>query len=157
MSVRRAAVLLLLWVYVLFILDLAWLQFPSLHPTPNFIPMHSIVGDWEGGGRELLVNFVGNIVAFIPIGMIPPLAWPRRARARHAAAFCLAMSTLIEVVQYMTGRRVADVDDLILNTVGGVLGYGILRLSCRRRTDLRPEQENERPAGGMSSSPGRPS
>jgi glycopeptide antibiotics resistance protein len=31
-------------------------------------------------------------------------------------------------LQYFTGRRVADVDDLILNTAGGVLGYRILSM-----------------------------
>ncbi len=38
---------------------------------------------------------------------------------------------MIEVVQYTSGRRVADVDDLILNTLGGLLGYGVLALSMR--------------------------
>lgn len=142
MSVRRAAVLVL-WIYVLFILDLAWLQFPSLHPPVNFTPLHSMIDDWRTGGRALLVNFVGNIVAFIPIGMIPPLARPRRARAGHAAAFCLSLSALIEVVQYMTGRRVADVDDLILNTLGGVLGYGILRFASSRRVGEMPDSETK--------------
>ena len=67
-------------VYVLFILDLAWLQFPSHYPAPNVVPLRSIIDDWKTGGREWIVNFLGNIVAFIPIGMIP--RWPGRdARA----------------------------------------------------------------------------
>jgi glycopeptide antibiotics resistance protein len=129
MSVCRAVVLLLLSVYVLFILDLALLQFPARHPEPNVVPLRSIVGDWTSGGRGLIVNFVGNIVAFMPIGLIPPLALPRRARTWHSAVFCLSLSAMIETLQYFTGRRVADVDDLILNTAGGVLGYCILSLS----------------------------
>jgi glycopeptide antibiotics resistance protein len=131
MSLRRKVLLLLLSSYVFFLLDLALLRFHNRNPAHNVVPFHSIIGDWKSGGRPFVVNFVGNVVAFIPIGMIPPLAWPRRAGAWQAALFSLAFSAMIEAVQYSSGRRVADVDDLILNTLGGLLGYGVLSLSFR--------------------------
>jgi glycopeptide antibiotics resistance protein len=149
MSLRRAVALVLLSAYVLFILDLAWLQFPSHYPPPNAVPLRSIIGDWRTGGREWVVNFLGNIVAFIPIGTIPPLAWPRRARAWHATVFSLCLSAIIESVQYWSGRRVADVDDLLLNTAGGVLGYCVLRLSPWFRSGL-VDAERQRPTASAS-------
>ncbi len=148
--------LLLLAIYVLFLLDLALIQFPSRNPPPNVVPLRSIIGDWKSGGREFVVNFLGNIVAFVPIGMMPQLARPRRAGAWHAALFSLSLSVLIEAVQYATGRRVADVDDLILNTAGGVLGHCTLSLFLSwRRGPI--DFETERPAGGISKKPGGPS
>ncbi len=123
MSTRRTVALLCLLAYLLLLLDLALLQFPSNHPPSNFRPLHSIIADWRVGGRQLVVNFAGNLVAFIPIGLIPPLVRPRRTTAWHVALFCLCVSASIEVGQYISGRRVADVDDLILNTLGGLLGY----------------------------------
>jgi glycopeptide antibiotics resistance protein len=129
---HSAALLLILSAYVVFLLDLALLQFPSRNPPPNFIPLRSIVAGWIAGGRGFVVNFVGNIVAFLPIGLIPPLACPRRTTAWHVALFCLCLSAMIEVGQYFSGRRVADVDDLILNTLGGLLGYATLRYSGGR-------------------------
>ena len=71
MSLRRAVILLLLTIYVLFILDLAWFQFPGRNPTANVVPFHTIVADCKEGGRDFVVNFLGNIVAFVPIGMMP--------------------------------------------------------------------------------------
>jgi glycopeptide antibiotics resistance protein len=133
---RRRAAILLLSIYVLFLLDLAWIEFPSQHPAPNVIPLRSIIDDWMIGGREWIVNFLGNIVAFIPIGMIPAVVRPRRAGARTAALFSLGLSAAIEAVQYATGRRKADVDDLILNTLGGVLGYALLRPWTSRMPQL---------------------
>ena len=135
MKIRRAVVLLMFAAYVLFLLDLALLQFPARNPAPNFVPLRSIVGDWRSGGREFVVNSLGNIVAFLPIGMIPRLARPRCSGVRNAAVFSLSLSVMIESVQYITGRRVADVDDLILNTLGGVLGY------CASRSGFRADAE----------------
>ncbi len=100
MSIRRALVLVLLSAYVLFLLDLALLRFPSRDPVPNVVPLRSIIGDWRSGGFPFVVNFLGNIAAFVPIGMIPPLAWPRRAGAGKSALFSLAFSAMIESVQY---------------------------------------------------------
>ena len=155
MTLRRAVVLSLLSMYVLFLLDLALLQFPSPHPAPNPIPLRSIIGDWRAGGREFVVNFLGNIVAFMPIGMIPLLARPRWTRVWPAALLSLSLSVLIEAVQFSTGRRVADVDDIILNTAGGILGYYALSLSlsCRRASVA---DERGRPAGGVAEYPGGP-
>ncbi|WP_276399878.1 VanZ family protein [Halalkalibacterium halodurans] len=45
-----------------------------------------------------------------------------------AAQFCLYTSLLIEVVQFITRRGYFDIDDIILNTVGGLLGIFICRL-----------------------------
>jgi glycopeptide antibiotics resistance protein len=144
MKIRRGAALLpIISLYVLFLFDLALLQFPSKDPPVNFIPMHSIVADWTAGGRGFVVNFVGNIVAFMPIGLMPFLARPRRTRAWHVALFCLCLSAMIEVGQYISGRRVADVDDLILNTLGGLVGYWTLRYWCGRRfPGYAPESMN---------------
>jgi glycopeptide antibiotics resistance protein len=155
MSRRRAVILLLLAIYVLFLLDLALLQFPIRDPPTNVVPLRSIIDDWRKGGRGFVVNFLGNIAAFMPIGMIPHLARPRRAGAWHAALFSLSLSLLIEGVQYATGRRIADVDDLILNTSGGVLGHCSLSffLSWPSGTIV---SKRERPAGDESSRPGGP-
>lgn len=155
MMPRRAVVLLLLSMYVLFLLDLALLQFPSRHPDPNPIPLRSIINDWRSGGREFVVNFLGNIVAFMPIGMIPLSARPRWARVWPAALLSVSLSVLIESVQFSTGRRVADVDDIILNTAGGILGYYALSLSlsCRRAP---VDGEREQAAGGVAEYPGGP-
>jgi glycopeptide antibiotics resistance protein len=111
--------------YLLFLFDIAWLRFPATNPKPNWIPFRSIIGDWRNGGWEFVINFVGNIVAFLPMGWLPPHIVRRRTTIWQIALFGLAISLAIEMGQYISGRRVPDVDDLILNTVGGVLGYAL--------------------------------
>ncbi len=143
MTPRRILLLLLLSIYVLFLFDLTLFQFPSSHPRPNVIPLRSIVGVWRSGGWTFVVNFLGNIVAFLPIGMMPALARPRRTTVWHRGLFSLLLSAIIESGQYVSRHRVADVDDLILNTLGGVLGY--LTLRCDPGRFIWPKGAGSRP------------
>ena len=66
----RLLAILLLTVYLTFILVLTLVLFPNNHPSPNLIPLRSILHDWRAGGRELLANFAGNLVAFVPFGVL---------------------------------------------------------------------------------------
>jgi glycopeptide antibiotics resistance protein len=134
-SRRRTVFFLILAVYILFILDLTLHRFPSRNPPPNFVPFRSMIADWTGEWRGFIINFVGNIVAFMPIGLIPPLLRTRNTKARDVVVFCFCLSAAIEIGQYASARRVADVDDVILNTIGGVLGYSILRWVQFRAAD----------------------
>lgn len=123
---RRRIVLTAVFIaYVLFLFDIALRRFPTPDPRPNFVPFRSIVHDLRAGGRDLVINLVGNLVAFLPMGLVPPLILRRRITPRQVALFSLALSLMIEIPQFLSGRRVADVDDLILNTAGGLLGHAM--------------------------------
>lgn len=76
-----------------------------------------------------LINFVGNIVMFLPIGFFPPLLW-RKGKLWKAGLQGLCLSCLIELCQIPIHRG-TDVDDLWLNTLGALLGYGLYRLLKR--------------------------
>jgi glycopeptide antibiotics resistance protein len=128
---RRTLLAFILFAYVVFLLDIALFQFPAINPTPNVIPFRTIVQDWSHGGWMFLINFVGNIVAFVPMGLVPPFIRKRQTKLWQVVAFSFALSLLIEGGQLISGRRVPDVDDLILNTFGGGLGYFL----CQRIND----------------------
>ena len=120
---RPRILAIVLIAYLLFLLDIALFQFPAAHPTVNLVPFRSMINDWRHGGWPFVINFVGNIVAFVPMGFMPPLIFKRSIKLRDVLVFSLCFSLLIESGQLISGRRVPDVDDLILNGLGGVLGY----------------------------------
>jgi glycopeptide antibiotics resistance protein len=120
---KRSTLSILLIAYLVFLLDIALFRFPARHPAVNLVPFRSMVHDWHTGGWPFVVNFVGNIVAFVPMGLIPPLIRKRPTTLWQVALFSLVISLFIETGQLVSGRRVPDVDDLILNTLGGALGY----------------------------------
>lgn len=87
--------------------------------------------------REALLNLIGNTAMFIPLGIV----WPSVFRKLNthakviAAGFCASLC--IEVVQLPFYDRASDIDDLILNTTGFVIGYGIYLLAKKVTKLLR--------------------
>jgi glycopeptide antibiotics resistance protein len=152
---RKTVLAMLLFAYIVFLFDIALLRFPSANPTPNFVPFRTMIQDWRGGWWEFVVNFVGNIVAFIPMGLIPPLILGPRTKLWHMALFGLSLSSAIEGGQYFSGRRVTDVDDLILNTLGSGVGF-VLATGLRGRrgigmdTSMNPMDDQSRPTPNES-------
>jgi glycopeptide antibiotics resistance protein len=131
-SSRRAATTLA--IYLVFMLTITLLIFHEKKPPVNLRPFASIRRDWARGGTGFVVNLLGNVVAFLPIGMLLPIA--RRALAKttawRALSFGAAFSLLIELAQYLSGRRTCDVDDVILNTLGTLLGFALFTAARSR-------------------------
>ena len=84
-----------------------------------------------------LYLFLGNIIWFMPLGCLLPVlsgAGPRLPKLL-LAGFCL--SFLIELLQYVFGTGVSEVDDLLLNTIGTAAGYFLYRLMVRLKNAAR--------------------
>lgn len=75
------------------------------------------------GITAFLLNVVGNVVAFMPCGFFLPIVSRRSKKWYNAIGLCFSLSLCIETVQLVFKVGSFDVDDLLLNTVGGVLGY----------------------------------
>ena len=105
-----------------------WIQNGTIsRMSPNLIPFKTIVAyasnvqavyDW------FFKNLACNILMFIPFGLLLPW-FAKRKKARHIIVSGLIVSVLIEIFQYATALGVCDVDDVILNTLGVAIGYGI--------------------------------
>ncbi|WP_435006574.1 VanZ family protein [Tundrisphaera lichenicola] len=111
--------------YMLFMLGLTLGGFYQVRAPRNLIPLKSMAFDLRAGGRHLVINFLGNIVAFLPIGFLIPKVVGQGRPFRTVFLLCFAFSLSIELLQGFSGRRVADVDDVILNTIGGLAGCWI--------------------------------
>ena len=133
---QRAILAILLVGDVIFLFEIAVFRFWATNPTPNFVPLRSMMRDLRNGGWPFVINFVGNVVAFVPMGLLPPFIRARPTKLWHVLGFSLFLSLLIEGGQLVSGRRVPDVDDLILNTLGGCLGYWLSRKVRRPRREL---------------------
>ena len=85
--------------------------------------------------RDLLLNVIGNVAMFIPSGIILPIIYKRLDTFVKVLLTGGGISLCIEIIQLPFSVRATDIDDLILNTVGVIIGYGIYALiRCLRRT-----------------------
>ena len=73
--------------------------------------------------RHAFINLVGNVVMFIPLGYLLCGVFPKQ-RKFFVFFFCVtAMILAVEAVQYVTLLGSCDVDDLILNLIGAIIGW----------------------------------
>ena len=116
----------LMAVYLAFFFALTLGGFYQPVATINLVPFETIRHDFRNGGPEFVVNFLGNLAAGFRWASCFQRAGRRCSWAKVAGSG-LAVSLLIEILQGISGHRVADVDDVFLNTAGGLLGYGVWR------------------------------
>ena len=99
--------------------------------TINLIPFRTII-DYLFN-EDVIVrsfafsNIMGNIAIFIPLGIYIPLLINKKSIFTNSAIVAL-ISLCVEIVQYILAIGTADVDDIILNTIGGLLGILIFKL-----------------------------
>lgn len=75
------------------------------------------------GMKSFLINTVGNVVCFMPFGFILPLISRRGGKWYNTFLLSFLLSLGIETVQLVFKVGSFDVDDMFLNTMGGVIGY----------------------------------
>lgn len=71
-------------------------------------------------------NIFGNIIMFIPLGIFLPLLYEKFRSVKKVVLFCMCVSVCIEIIQFLSEfigtYRSCDIDDVILNTLGGFIG-----------------------------------
>ncbi|WP_316568975.1 VanZ family protein [Neobacillus sp. YIM B06451] len=101
----------------------------------NLIPFHTIqryFSSWNGLGPSLLTDeFFGNILAFLPFGFFIPFLFGKLATWAKIVACSFLLSLSVEIAQFAFRVGAFDVDDLFLNTLGGMIGFGVYALLRR--------------------------
>jgi Glycopeptide antibiotics resistance protein len=93
----------------------------------NFTPFKEIMRFWhyrhQLGAKVVVINIIGNIGAFIPFGLFVPIISIKLRKAWKVILLGILLSGTVEFLQLVTKVGSFDVDDIILNTVGTIIGY----------------------------------
>lgn len=84
-----------------------------------------------GNTRDIIWNVVGNTAMFIPSGIVLPVVYKKLDNFGKVVAAGAFISFCIEILQLPFASRASDIDDLIMNTLGVVIGYGIYAAARR--------------------------
>ena len=135
-------------VYILVLLLVLVLKFPQMNM------FHSIVDGWKTGNKSRFVtesqyipfktiieyvknahsfddwffkNLACNILMFVPFGFLSPL-FTKRNKVWQILIYAIITSVMIEVLQVVLAVGTGDIDDVILNAFGTLIGFGIYKL-----------------------------
>lgn len=105
----------------------------GIHNT-NLVPFKVLFDTYNevfvnGYINYFIINFLGNIILFIPFGIFIPTLWNVSSKRVIIIGFCI--SFFIEVCQLFLTRG-TDIDDLLLNTIGVSLGLLIYKFISRK-------------------------
>ncbi len=89
----------------------------------NFVPLVHLLE--YSSARDIIWNVAGNAAMFIPSGIVLPIAYRQLNSFAKVVAAGAFISFCIEVIQLPFPQRASDIDDLIMNTLGVIVGYGI--------------------------------
>ena len=147
---RRIVYHILFWGYCIL---MAWLLFgrtryditdgywSTLSQHLVLTPFHTIalfinalVNDYGDVNRHIaIVNLLGNIVMFLPLGFFPQLLWKAFNKLWKTLLWGAGIIVCVELVQLFALVGNCDIDDLLLNLVGIAMGYGLCWLLFRRK------------------------
>lgn len=94
----------------------------------NLHAFSSYKSAWANESKTEAQHLVLNIVMFVPFGFLMPVALKKCEKwwVTYVVGFCASL--FIELLQFVTRRGACDVDDIINNTLGAMIGYGLIRV-----------------------------
>lgn len=81
----------------------------------------------ERGLWDAIANIGGNLLGFVPMAMMLPILFNQLNNAKKVISVVFLTSLFFEMIQFFTGVGYCDIDDIIQNTLGGVIGWLIYK------------------------------
>ncbi|QAA33303.1 VanZ family protein [Clostridium manihotivorum] len=124
------------FIYLLVVLSLTLFKMGELmisshfNRSINIIPVIETIRMFNGRGslRIAIYNVVGNSLVLIPFGFMLPILFEKTNKISKIAFYGAMTSIFIEFCQYFTANNTTDIDDVILNTFGAVIGLVCYRI-----------------------------
>lgn len=109
----------------------------------NYIPFKTIFSYIIGISKYKIdvwvFNLFGNILAFMPMGFLLPIIFNQIRSFKRITTITFLISSVLEMTQFWIKLGIPDIDDVILNTLGGFIGYFLLDLNQKM---LKKDKQN---------------
>ena len=143
---------LLFFIYICMVISVTLFPFPigfnnnieNVYSSINIIPLKSIIDNisqigiaYDGDALFMIGlivrNVGGNILLLMPLGFLAPILWDRFKQFKSIMLLGFSVSSSIEILQFLETvvggwGRITDIDDVICNLLGVIIGYTIYKL-----------------------------
>lgn len=92
----------------------------------NYIPFIETIKMFTGEFSDInhaLYNVIGNILLFVPLGFCIPLFFNKKNKLTKVILYGFSSSLTIELLQLFTPNNITDIDDIIFNILGSIIGF----------------------------------
>ena len=108
--------------------------------TSNLIPFATIIEYIIGvisndiNTNIVIINFATNLLLFAPMGFFIPVLFQSKIKnIKQFVIMIIILTLIVEILQFITYRGSTDIDDIILNTIGAVIMYMIMRTKFAKK------------------------
>ena len=106
------------------------------------VPFETTSLAWKNGLWSFIYHVIGNAIWFVPLGVLIPLRKKRLSRLKHTCIIALLLSIGIEVAQWIFDTGVSDIDDVIFNVLGAIVGWLMWNSTLIQRTRERKIEQH---------------
>lgn len=115
-------------VYAVVLLGAVFLNRSGLYGKVNLQLFSSYKEAYNTMQMSLFRNIVLNILLFAPLGFLLPIYSDKLKKAYKVVGIGLAVTVIIEIIQYITKLGIFEIDDILNNTLGTLIGYSIFMI-----------------------------
>ncbi|MFJ8090910.1 VanZ family protein [Lysinibacillus sp. NPDC095746] len=117
--------------YIIFVLELTVFGRGTSHSLQmNLQPFSGYIDAWKKYSLRDLQNCIFNILMFVPLGIFLPLISSKFKKFKWLLLIVISATLSIETYQTLSGAGIFELDDLMNNSLGGIMGYQFYRLGA---------------------------
>lgn len=123
------------WIYSFAFVILLLRPFAKFHypiRTISLVPFNTILtylnGTVNNFSYQILRNVFGNILLFVPFAFLLPICFGKGRTFKESIIYTFLLSSLVEIYQFIFKVGILDIDDVILNVLGGVIGFMLYKI-----------------------------
>ena len=141
-NIKKVIVFCILFCYIVIVIGATIFTRSGVYEHANFNLFSSYIEAWNNYSKSYWRNIILNILMFVPFGFLLPLFSDRFKKFYWTLGLSFLFTFGIESTQYITKRGIFEVDDIMNNWIGALIGYSLvmflLTSISKEKTKFKP-------------------
>ena len=141
-NIKKVIIFCILFCYIVIVIGATIFTRSGVYEHANFNLFSSYIEAWNNYSKSYWRNIILNILMFVPFGFLLPLFSDRFKKFYWTLSLGFLFTFGIEVTQYITKRGIFEVDDIMNNWIGALIGYSLvmflLTSISKEKTKFKP-------------------